>query len=371
MFLLDNYPLAVVFCVITMLCWGSWANTQKLAGKTWRFELYYWDYVFGVLLMALIFAFTLGSMGTQGRGFVADVSQADITSLGYAFLGGVVFNAANILLVAAIAVSGMSVAFPVGIGLALVLGVLINYVSERTGNPILLFVGVALVAAAIILDALAYGKLPGQSKGGGRKGLTLAVACGILMSLFYFLVMQSLTKVEVKADQLPMAERQKLTQDDVVDGIVKCDVTSKYLELEGAKLENGKLTAYTANVVFSLGIVLSSFIFNTFIMLKPIEGAPVPLSAYFQGSVRDHVWGILGGFIWAVGMTLNVVAANLAGPAISYGLGQGATMVAAIWGVFIWKEFRDAPPGTNRLIWLMFAGYVIGLSLVVVARLIE
>jgi len=147
-----------------------------------------------------------------------------------------------------------------------------------------------------------------------------------------------------------------------------CDVTSKYLKL--GDLQEGKMTPYTANVVFSLGIVISSFIFNTFIMLKPIEGTPVPLSAYFKGSLGDHVWGVLGGLIWAVGMTLNVVAANLAGPAISYGLGQGATMVAAIWGVFIWKEFRDAPQGTNRLIWLMFAGYVIGLSLVVVARLI-
>jgi len=368
MFLLESYALAVVFCVITMLCWGSWANTQKLAGKTWRFELYYWDYVFGVLLMALIFAFTLGNMGSEGRGFLEDVSQADTSSLGFAFLGGVVFNAANILLVAAIAVSGMSVAFPVGIGLALVLGVLINYVSERTGNPILLFLGVAFVAVAIILDALAYGKLPGQSKGGGRKGLVLAVACGILMSLFYFLVMRSLAKVEVPVDRLPVAERQELKPEDVVDGTVMCDVTSKYLKL--GDLQEGKMTPYTANVVFSLGIVISSFIFNTFIMLKPIEGTPVPLSAYFKGSLGDHVWGVLGGLIWAVGMTLNVVAANLAGPAISYGLGQGATMVAAIWGVFIWKEFRDAPQGTNRLIWLMFAGYVIGLSLVVVARLI-
>ncbi len=368
MFLLESYALAVVFCVITMLCWGSWANTQKLAGKTWRFELYYWDYVFGVLLMALIFAFTLGSMGTEGRGFVDDISQADSSSLGYAFLGGVVFNIANILLVAAIAVSGMSVAFPVGIGLALVLGVLINYASERTGNPILLFLGVAFVAVAIILDALAYGKLPGQSKGGGKKGLILSVACGILMSLFYFLVMQSMAKVEVPVGRLPVAEAQDLDPDAVVDGVVARDVTSKYMKL--GSLQSGKLTPFTANVVFSLGIVLSTFVFNTFIMLKPIEGEPVPLSAYFKGSFGDHIWGIMGGCIWAVGMTLNVVAANLAGPAISYGLGQGATMVAAIWGVFIWREFRDAPPGTNRLIWLMFAGYVIGLGSVIVARLI-
>jgi glucose uptake protein len=334
-----------------MLCWGSWANTQKLAGKTWRFELYYWDYVLGVFLMALVFAFTLGSMGTEGRGFLDDLAQADMASLGSAFLGGVVFNAANILLVAAIAIAGMSVAFPVGIGLALVLGVLINYIDERQGDPILLFVGVALVATAIILDAMVYRKLPGQEKGGGRKGLVLSVACGILMSLFYFLVMQSLAKVEPTG------------------GGELMDVTAKNLEL--GSLEAGKLTPFTANVIFSLGILVSNFIFNTAVMLKPFEGEPVPLSQYFKGTFQDHLWGILGGCIWAVGMTLNVVAANVAGPAISYGLGQGATMVAAIWGVFIWREFRDAPAGTDRLIWLMFVGYIVGLALVVSARIPE
>ncbi len=347
MFVLQSYTVAVIFCVITMLCWGSWANTQKLAGRRWRFELFYWDYVFGVLVMALLFAFTLGSMGQQGRGFVEDLGQASPASLGSAFLGGVVFNAANILLVAAIAVAGMSVAFPVGIGLALVLGVLINYIAERTGNPAVLFLGVALVTAAIVLDALAYRSLPGQSKGGGAKGLILSVACGVLMSLFYFLVARSMAKVQAP------------------DGAI-LDVTADNLRL--GTLQAGKLTSYTANVVFSLGIVLSNFIFNTVIMLKPIEGSPVPLSDYFRGAPRDHLWGIVGGFIWAVGMGLNVTAMNVASPAISYGLGQGATMVAAIWGVFIWKEFREAPPGTNRLIWLMFAGYLLGLALVILAR---
>jgi glucose uptake protein len=349
MFVLESYSVAVVFCVITMLCWGSWANTQKLAGKTWRFELYYWDYVLGVVVMALVFAFTLGSMGTEGRGFLEDLAQADATSLGSALLGGVVFNAANILLVAAIAVAGMSVAFPVGIGLALVLGVLINYIAEREGDPVLLFAGVALITVAIILDALAYRKLPGQETGGGRKGLVLSVACGVLMSLFYFLVVRSMAKVE------PAGGGELL------------DVSSTTLR-EGA-LQAGKLTAYTANVVFSFGILVSNLVFNTIIMRKPVQGDPVPISQYFKGTFQDHLWGILGGCIWAVGMTLNVVAANVAGPAISYGLGQGATMVAAIWGVFIWREFREAPPGTNRLLWLMFLGYLIGLVLVVAAKI--
>ena len=335
MFVLESYATAVVFCAITMLCWGSWANTQKLAGKTWRFELFYWDYVLGVMLMALVIAFTLGSHGTAGRGFLADLRQADAAALGSALLGGVIFNLANILLVAAIAVAGMAVAFPVGIGLALVLGVLINYVGgDRSGNALVLFLGVALVAASIVLDAMAYRKLPGQ-RSGGTKGLVLSVLCGVLMSTFYFLVARSIGKFEPSS----------------------------------GTLEAGKMSAYTANAVFALGILLSNFVLNTAIMIKPFAGTPVPLGDYFRGGLRDHLWGVVGGCIWGVGMGLNIAAAAVASPAVSYGLGQGATLVAAIWGVFIWREFRDAPPGTNRLLALMFAGYVVGLGLVIIARI--
>jgi len=333
MFVLESYWAAVVFCVITMFCWGSWANTQKLAGKRWRFELFYWDYVFGVLLMALIFAFTLGSMGDKGRGFLVDLRQAEAASLGWAFAGGVVFNAANILLVAAIAIAGMSVAFPVGIGLALVVGVLVNYLNQPAGNALVLGLGVALIAVAIVIDALAYRKLPGQSAGGGTKGLVLSVICGFLMGTFYLCVARS------------MAE-------------------------DPVRLEAGKLTPYTAMVLFSLGVLASNFVFNTAVMLKPFSGTPVPLTDYFRGAAQDHLWGVVGGMIWGVGMTFNIIAAGLAGPAISYGLGQGATMVAAFWGVFIWREFREAPAGTNRLLGLMFAAFASGIALVIVARLI-
>ena len=332
MFVLQSYAVAVAFCVITMLCWGSWANTQKLAGRRWRFELFYWDYVFGVLLMALIFAFTLGSMGDAGRGFLADVRQADPQNLGSAFLGGVVFNAANILLVAAIAIAGMSVAFPVGIGLALVLGVLINYLSAPKGEPVQLFLGVGFIAAAIVLDALAYRKLSAPSKGGGVKGLVLAVLCGILMANFYRFV------------QVAMPDAKP----------------ENFLHMPA-----GKLTPYTAMVLFSLGVLASNFVFNTLIMIRPFTGTPVPLAEYFRGSARDHLWGIVGGMIWSVGMTFSIIALGVAGGAISYGLGQGATMVAALWGVFIWREFREAPQGTSPLIGLMLAGYVIGLALIV------
>src|SRR3954447_3572727 len=185
MFIVQSYTTAVLFCIITMLCWGSWANTQKLASRTWRFELFYWDYVIGILLFSILAAFTLGSTGTQGRSFLADLQQADASNLLSAFIGGVVFNAANILFSAAIAIAGMAVAFPVGIGLALVLGVLVNYLSAQKGDPVLLFLGVAFVAGAIILNALAYRRANASNQKVSTKGIVLSLIAGLLMSFFY------------------------------------------------------------------------------------------------------------------------------------------------------------------------------------------
>jgi len=331
MFVVESYGVAVMLCLVTMLCWGSWANTQKLVGTKWRFELFYWDYVIGMFLAALAFAATLGSFGQDGRSFLADVRQATPASLGSTFLGGVVFNAANILLVAAIDLAGMAVAFPVGIGLALVLGVLVNYWASPGGNPTLLFLGVGLITVAIVLDALAYRAIPGQEKRGGAKGLVLALLCGILMGCFY--------------------------------RFVTAGMSASFKELEP-----GKLGPYAAMVFFALGVAASNLILNTAIMLKPFRGEPVPLSAYFRGSANDHLWGVVGGGVWAIGMMLSIIAADKATPAISYGLGQGATLVAAFWGVFIWREFREAASGTTRLIALMFAGYILGLALVIMAK---
>jgi glucose uptake protein len=332
MFVLQSYPAAVVFCVITMFCWGSWANTQKLARKGWRFELFYWDYTIGVLLLTLILGLTLGSSGTVGRPFLADLKQASGSSIFSALLGGAIFNAANILLVAAIDIAGMAVAFPVGIGLALVLGVVVNYVADPVGNAPLLFGGVALVVLAILLDATAYRKIPGSVAGVSSKGLVLSVACGLLMGFFYRFVAASMYP----------------------------DFT---------RPAPGKFGPYAAVFVFAVGIFLSNFILNTIVMKKPFIGQPVAFSSYFRGDFRTHLTGILGGMIWGVGMSFNIIASGLAGFAISYGLGQGATMVAALWGVFIWKEFRTAPAGTSKLIGGMFLCFLIGIVLIIRARL--
>lgn len=330
MFIVGSYSLAVVLCIVTMICWGSWANTQKIAAKSWRFELFYWDYVLGIVLFSLILGLTLGSNGSQGMGFVENLKQANSSSITSALIGGVIFNLSNILVVAAISIAGMAVAFPVGIGIALVLGVIINYLAMPKGNPVWLFAGVALVCLAIIIDALAYKKKTAQSQKVPTKGIVLSVVGGVLMALFYRFVAASMA---------PTMETP----------------------------EAGLLTPYSAIFIFSLGILVSNLVFNTILMKKPIEGTSLTYGDYFKGGFKEHLTGILGGIIWNIGMSLSILASGKAGFAISYGLGQGATLVAALWGVFIWKEFKGSSKSINQLLLYMFLLFAAGLVLIIAA----
>ncbi len=330
MFIPQTYTLAVILCIVTMICWGSWGNTQKLAGKSWRFELFYWDYVIGILIFALLLGFTLGSIGSHGRSFLADIRQAESGNMLKAFLGGVIFNASNILLVAAMAIAGMALAFPVGVGIALALGVIVNYIFTPKGNPVILFIGLALIVAAIIIDALAYKKHSASMQKVSGKGILLSVSAGVLMALFYRFVASSMVT-------------------------------------DFANPEPGKLTPYSAVLFFAVGVLISNFLFNYVIMKRPFEGEPLSFSDYKKGSFGVHLTGILGGVIWNLGMSMSILASDKAGFAISYGLGQGATLIAALWGVFIWKEFKGASRNVNILIMFMFLAYLAGLALLVYA----
>ncbi len=334
MFIIDNYALAVLFCFITMICWGSWANTQKLASQKWPFQLFYWDYTFGILLITLFFAFTFGSVGDFGRSFLHDLEQAKMSNLTSAFIGGIIFNFANLLLVIAIEIAGMAIAFPIGIGIALVLGVFTNYIAQPEGDPLILIIGVILVAVAILIDGIAYKKILQKTNENPLKGILFSVSAGIAMGFFYKYVAASMA----------------------TDFIIP---------------EAGKLTPYSALVIFSLGIIISSFLFNTINMYRPFSGEKVSFSDYFtMGNTKLHLIGILGGVIWGIGMSFNIIASDQAGPAIAYGLGQGATLVAAIWGVFIWKEFKDLPSKSFWLIPFMFVLFVLGIALIIAAKLI-
>ena len=340
MYFCSDYTLAVLLCVVCMFCWGSWGNTQKLAGKTWRYELFDWDYVIGILVFSVLMGLTLGSCGNQAAwGFVANLKSSCGPNWLWPFLSGVVFNASNILLAAAIAVAGMSVAFPVGVGLALVGGTLLNYALKKQGSVALIALGLVLIVASIVCNALAFKAKQGAQGGTAdasatKKGLVLAIFAGLLMMWFSPLV------------------------NKVID-----------LTFTNPEPKAGFMTPYTGFFVFALGIFASNFIFNTIAMRKPVQGEPILDGAkrYFGGSLPTHLVGVLGGCIWGLGTLLSFVTAGAAGPAIAYALGQGATLVSALWGILIWKEFKGAPKLSAVLNVAMFVLFVVGIALLIKA----
>ena len=326
MFVVVSLPAAILFCVLTMVGWGSWANTKKLAGKEkWPFELFYWDYAIGVLLFGLLFAATLGTLGSSGPAALDNLSTAQFQYILPALISGAVFNVSNILLVVGIGAAGMSVAFPVGVGLALVIGTVTAYVEAPKGNPMLLFAGVALIVFAMVMSAIAHGRLPHGAGQQRSKGLICSILAGCIMGSFYPQLMRAISP----------------------------DFNSK-------PIVPGMLTPYVALFFFGVGVFGSNFLWNTIFM----RVGGVTYGQYFRGSARLHFIGILGGAIWMLALSFNVVASGVAGPAISYALGQGATLVAALWGLLIWREFRAAPAGTNLYIAQMLIGYAAGLALI-------
>jgi glucose uptake protein len=344
MILPSTFLGAFYLMLLSMLCWGSWANSFKLT-KNWRFELFYFDYSLGVVLAAVIAAFTFGDLGFDGFSFVDDLRHAGLRQDAWAIVAGIVFNLANMLLVAAISIAGMSVAFPVGIGLALVIGVVWNYTINPTGNRELLFGGMAIIVAAIIVDAMAYrsyalqrsrqaareGKARQVRKSMSTKGIVLSLVAGVLMGSFF-----------------PLLQN-------------------------GMVAEIG-LGPYAVAFVFSMGVFFSTFVFNLVFMNLPIEGQPIEIMEYFKGSLKSHGLGILGGMIWSTGLIANLVAAAgegnaKVGPAVSYGIGQGATMVSALWGIIVWREFAGAEGKVKGLVAGMLVLFIGGLTLVSIAPL--
>ena len=333
MIIIHNYFVAITLTVIAMICWGSWPNTQKIAQKTWRFELFYWDKVIGIVLLSLIAAFTIGSMGSEGRSFLNDVSQANSQSILLAMLGGMLWNTGNLLMVAAIATAGISVAFPIGGGIAWIVGIVFNYIvilldqKVPTEKPLLLWAGVGVIIIAIFLNGKAYRRLSKERKKPSLRGILLSVFGGLFIAFYYGFVIKSL------------------------DG-------------EFVSGGTGNLTPSTAIVFLTAGVILCTILFYLFIM-KPLRvGQPGTFKEYFSGGFKNHISGILAGIIWCMGMVTSFMAAGAANPAIAYALSNAAPVVAVLWGLFVWKEFKGAPRGTNGLLTGMFLLYLAGLFLI-------
>ena len=324
MFTPHTLGIALFMMITSAICWGSWANTYK-GVKNYRFELFYWDYAIGIFLISLILAFTMGSTGNNADSFLNNVHSADSNNIVSTMVGGAIFNLANLLLVAAIDMAGLAIAFPVSIGIALVVGVISSFAIQMKGNAPLLAAGVVCALIAVVLDGKAYGSLAIAGRSVSKKSIIVCVVSGILMGLWAPFVARAMT--------------------------------------------NGNtLGPYSIAVFLTLGALLSCLIWNIYFMRHPLVGEPVSFSGYFSGPISGHVLGLLGGLIWGTGMVFNLVAASFTGVAISYAIGQSAPMVAALWGVLAWKEFAGAPSKAKMYLGLMFVFYCLGILLVAKAN---
>lgn len=340
MYIVTSYNVAILMCVITMICWGSHANMLKLQSKGYPYSYYYWDQAIGYFILPLILALTMGSIGKGGQAFIPNLISADISSWLWAIGAAFVFNLANIIFVASIDIAGMAMAFPVGMGLSLVEGVILTYIAKPDGNPILIFSGVICVVIAIIINAVAYSRMASETgdKATAKKGITLALIGGLLMGLFYYLLQNSMPTI--------------LTPESLSN-------------IAGT----GKFTPYSAVVVFAAASFVSNFIYNSYIMKHPFKGEPVTYRGYFgKGMAKDHIFGVIGGMINSLGTTFNIIASGMVGAAVAYALGQSNPLIAAIWGVFVWREFKDAPKGTGKYIALMFLFFAIGIVLLTLSK---
>jgi len=338
MVLIQNYGLAIAFCVLTMTCWGSWANAQKIASKTWRFELYYWDVVLGILFVGILSAFTVGSLGSDGRNFMTDLQTADTSSIANAIIGGALWNLGTILLVAAINIAGIAIAFPIGGGIAWILGTIVNYIIvEMSGGtasqkPVQLWIGIAIIITAIYLSSVIYKRMSQSKNEKPVKGIVIAILAGIVIAFFYGFMVKSIDPAFVSGG-------------------------------------TGKLTPYSTIFFYSIGVFVSTFIINPVMMAKPVTGAPLSMKDYFKGTSKDHFAGILAGIVFCIGMVMSFMAVGAANPAIAYALSNAAPVVAMLWGIFVWKEFKGADKTTNMFLVTMFSFFVIGLVLVTLSNI--
>lgn len=341
MILPQTYLAALLVLILSVLCLGSWANTFKLASK-WRYELYYVDWAFGAIAAAVAVALTFGSLGYDGFSFRDDMLIASKRAWLFGFLAGALFNLGNILLMAALSVAGMAIAFPIGLGVSMILGAVVDFVAQRTVPLTFVLLGCALLLAGVAAAALSYRNLlalrheeiarAGKAKSTRRpsplKPILLTVVGGLLLGSF-----------------APLLDR--------------------------AKAGEIGLGPYSLGFLFALGAFLSTFMYDLFLMNLPVDGEPLEIPEYFRGTIKNHLLGVVGGALWGLGMVAGFVA--LAAPqsahpgrAIENAVGASAVLVAALWGIFAWKELRGGDGRVNvlaSLMLLLIAGGIVVLAI--------
>jgi glucose uptake protein len=353
MILAQNTTQALIVMLVGMLCWALWTSMYKLAGK-WRYELFYFDLTFGLMFAAVVYALTLGTLGFDGFSFDDDLFHARKSQWLMAFAAGAIFNLGNMIMLGAVVIAGMSVAVPMGLGIGLMIGLGVKLVASSTGSPLLLFTGSACLVVAVVTIAVAYsfhvsarldqlvregkvkttGSAPGVGKGmivstnapSAVKGLLLSVVAGALIWIM-----------------IPLINK--------------------------ARIGDFGMGPYSLLAMFAAGMFLTTFIYNLFFINLPVEGEPVELLAYIQGGLRPHLAGFGAGVLLCTGLLAYFVVqgseptAQLS-PLTQYVVQQGAVLLAAVVGIFKWKDFRDAEPRVRALVWAFLILFAVGLAAV-------
>lgn len=318
MLLPTAFPVAFTMLVVGMICWGSWTNAYRIA-REWRLELFHLDYSLGLFLIAMLASATLGTFFSPPS-FGENLRRADHSSWLWAAGGGVLVNVGNLMLMVGINRVGMAVAFPVSVGLSLVFGTLLAYRITPKGDPFLLALSVGLIFCGILTNSLAYHYRATDNLTTQRlkSGLGICIVSGILFTC-----------------SGPMLAR--------------------------AMASPSPLAPYGACALYSFGSLIVSGPLLLYLMHYAIEGKPISLADYFTRSFRNHAAGLLGGVVWGAGMLFTFLPAGVVGMPIALTIGQADSLVAALWGIFVWHEFQNSPPRARILLALMFIFFLGGL----------
>ena len=344
MILPQSYSAVLFLMVLSLLCLGSWASFFKFAGK-WRFELFYLDFAIGVLLASVIFAFTMGNIGYDGFNFIDDLQHAGKRQWMYVFLAGLIFNLGNMLLMAAVSVSSLAVAFPMGMGVALLVGTGLGIAGRPAGNTLLLGLGCLLILTSIIVNAASYrimgvARHEAQARAGAAKstrrpsplkGIILAWLAGFLIGGFAPLV-------------------------------------------DTARQGDMGLGPYAVGFIFAFGVFFSSFVFDIFFVNLPVEGDPVEFAWYLNGRLKQHLAGLASGIVWYSGILLAWVCTSVpeaiqGAPVLRFLVAQGSPVLAALWGIVVFREFQNSDVRVKLMGTLMLVLFLCGLAMIGLAPL--
>lgn len=341
--------------ILSAACWGGWAITQKLTGPKWRFELFYFDFSLGTVLGAVVIAFTAGSFQGNEITFMDSLIGISMRKVAWALAAGFVFNIANAILVSAISVAGISVAVPIALSLATVIGLIVSVFSAPQLNGTMTWVGLVALLSALVFNARAHLMMAdirrsqqvaadpttvaptqvsarssrvrksGKTKSSSSKGITLAVIAGIILG-----------------GMMPLVDMAR----------------------EG----DFGLSPYATAVFFSAGAFAISMLIVPFMMNFPMEGEPLEFKRYTSGTLGQHILGWIGGVIWIGGLSANVLAGSVpkgqnVGAAITLACSHGAAILAAVLGVIVVREFENSGSRVRMQLLIMFVLFALALAL--------